>query len=123
MNALGAELKKLLKDTRLMAVSSHDDQLTAMADLALPVASFSEYRGTVVNCDKVLQSFAKAVTRNLDFADIGSLAAQLGSPLQTEAQRFNELRKYIGALKDIEPDNIPAEGLNLNESEAANVKA
>ena len=117
------DLKKLLKDTRIMAVTAHDDQMAEMADLAIPVASFSEYCGSVVNCDNILQSFAKAVTRNNDFADIGAIAAGLGSPLQTEAERFAELGKYIGALKDIKPDSIPAEGLNLNESEATNVKA
>ncbi|EKD40175.1 MAG: hypothetical protein ACD_75C00152G0006, partial [uncultured bacterium] len=103
--------------------TAHDDQMAEMADLAIPVASFSEYCGSVVNCDNILQSFAKAVTRNNDFADIGAIAAGLGSPLQTEAERFAELGKYIGALKDIKPDGIPAEGLNLNESEATNVKA
>jgi NADH-quinone oxidoreductase subunit G len=118
-----SELRKLLKDTRIISVTTHDDQLAAMADLALPVASFGEYGGSVINCDNILQTFAKAITRNNDLADIGAIAERLGSPLQSDAERYAELQKFIGALKDLEPDNIPAEGLKLNESEAANVTA
>ena len=115
------ELRKLLKDTKLIAVSTHDDQLTAMADLVVPVASFGEYSGCIINCDNILQTFAKAITKNNDLPDISAIARNLGSPLQNNAERFAELRKFISVLKDVEPDNIPAEGLKLNDSEAANV--
>lgn len=118
-----SELRKVLKDTRVIAISTHDDPLTAMADLALPVASFTEYGGSVVNCDNILQTFAKAITKNNDLADIGAIAARLGSPLRSNGERFAELQKIIGVLKDVESENIPAEGLKLNESEAANVTA
>lgn len=118
-----SELKKLLKDTRVIAISTHDDPLIAMADLALPVASFTEYGGSVVNCDNILQTFTKAITKNTDLADIGAIAARLGSPLRSNGEQFAELQKLIGVLKDVESENIPAEGLKLNESEAANVTA
>ncbi len=112
-----ADLKKLLKDTRIIAVSTHDDPLTASADLAIPVASFSEYGGTVINCDNIRQSFAKAVTKNIDLADIGAIAARLGSPLRSEQERIAELHKYTVALQDLQSDS------NSNASEAANVKS
>ncbi|KJS00405.1 MAG: hypothetical protein VR65_12955 [Desulfobulbaceae bacterium BRH_c16a] len=118
-----SELGKLLKDTRTIAITTHDDKVTALADWAVPVASFSEYGGSIVNCDNILQTFRKAVTKNNDLADIGTIAAMLGSPLQSNGERYAELRKFISALKGIEPENIPAEGLKLNESEAANVTA
>jgi len=115
------ELKKLLKDTKIVALATHDNQFTAMADMAIPVASYSEYAGCVINCDNILQRFGKAITKNTDLADICEIGVQLGSPLQNDEQRFSELQQFISALKEFRPDNIPAQGLNLNDSEAANV--
>ena len=36
---------------------------------------------------------------------------------------FAELQQTVGALKQYQPTTIPAEGLNLNDSEVANVTA
>ncbi|MCP4338337.1 MAG: 2Fe-2S iron-sulfur cluster binding domain-containing protein [Desulfobulbaceae bacterium] len=116
-----SELKKLLKDTKIVAVATHDNHCTAMADIAIPVASYSEYAGSIINCDNTLQHFGKAITKNEDLGDISEIGARLGSPLQNDEQRFTELQQSISALKEFEPDKIPAKGLNLNESEAANV--
>ncbi len=117
------ELKKLCKDTKVIAIASHDNRLTAMADIALPVATSSEYGGSLINCDHILQTFAAAVTKNHKPLDIGAIAANFGSPLLSQEERFAELRKYISILKDFEADTLPAEGLKLTDSEAANVTA
>lgn len=118
-----SELKNLVKGTKVIIAATHDDRLTAMADIAIPVATSSEYAGTVINSNNVLQTFAGAVTRNHRPADIGEIATKLGSPLQNRAEQFAELRKYLSILKDFEADTVPAEGLKLNDSEAANVTA
>lgn len=117
-----AAIAKLLRDTKVIAVSTHDTPMISTATLTIPVASYSEYAGSVVNCDNILQSFDKAITKNIALGDIAAIAARLGSPLQTVSERFTALQEIISALKDLEPDKIPAEGLNLN-SEAANVTA
>ncbi len=116
-----SDLKKLFKETKTIAVSTHANLCTELADLAIPVASYSEYAGSVINCDNILQHFGKAITKNVDLADISEIAVRLGSPLQSDKERFSELQQFISALKELEPDKIPAEGLNLNDSEAANV--
>ncbi|NOR23339.1 MAG: 2Fe-2S iron-sulfur cluster binding domain-containing protein [Desulforhopalus sp.] len=123
LSSKDSDLKKLLKETKIVALATHDNQCTGMADMAIPVASYSEYTGTVINCDNILQRFGKAITKNEDLADICEIACQLGSPLQSDEQRFSELQQIISALGEFEPDKIPAEGLNLNDSEAANVTA
>ena len=117
------ELTKLIKDTKMVAVATANDQCTALADIAIPVASFSEYAGSIINSDNILQHFAKAITKNEDLADICAIAAQLGSPLQSNDERYLVLQQFISALKEFGPDQIPAEGLNLTKSEAANVTA
>lgn len=118
-----SELKNLFKDTKIITASSHDDPLSAMADIAIPVATSSEYAGSIINCNNILQTFAAAVSRNHKPADIGEIAAKLGSPLQNRSEQFAELRKYLSVLKDFEADTVPAEGLKLNDSEADDVKA
>jgi NADH-quinone oxidoreductase subunit G len=114
-------LKKLLQGKKVIAVSSHDNTCTAMADLAIPVAPYSEYAGMVINCDNILQKFGKAITKNIDLDDICTIAFRLGGPLASSEERYAALQQGITALKDLEPDKIPAEGLNLNDSEADNV--
>ncbi len=118
-----SELKKLLKETRIIAVAVHDNQCTGMANIAIPVASYSEYAGSVINCDNILQHFGKAITKNEDLSDISEICVKLGSPLESDEQRVAELQQSISTLKEFEPDKVPAEGLNLNDSEAANVTA
>ena len=115
-------LGKLLTDTKLIAVSAHESFATSLAFLAIPVASYSEYSGTIINCDNILQHFNKAVTKNSEPADIASIASRLGSPLAS-GQIFAELQQIIKPLGAYSSDTIPAQGLNLNNSEAANVTA
>jgi len=115
------ELKKLLQGIRVVAVTSHDNPCAALADLVVPVASYSEYAGCVVNCDGILQKFDKALTKNNDLAEISSVAVRFGSPLTSPTERYAAVRESIDALKDLSPDQIPAQGLKLNDSEAANV--
>lgn len=117
------ELTTLCQDTKMVAITSADNQCTALADMAIPVASFTEYAGTIINCDHILQHFAKAITKNNDLADISTIAVRLGSPLASDAERFTLLQQSISALKDYAPELIPAAGLNLKKSEAANVTA
>ncbi len=116
------EMTKLLNTKKIIAVSSHDNLSTQLATLAIPVASYSEYAGTIINCDNILQHFGKAITKNNELADVTSIAGKLGSPL-TSQELFAELQQIIEQLGELTPDTIPAEGLNLNDSEAANVTA
>ena len=117
------ELSSLCKDTKVVAITSVDNSSTARADMAIPVASFSEYAGSIVNCDHILQHFAKAISKNEDLLDISTIAVRLGSPLASDGERWNLLQQNISALKEYAPELIPAEGLNLKKSEAANVTA
>ncbi len=117
------ELAKLLKNTKVVTLGTTDNQCAALADMVIPVASFSEYAGSIINCDNILQRFPKAITKNEDLADISAIAVRLGSPLRNDDERYAVLQQYISALKEFSYDQIPAEGLNLKKSEAANVTA
>ncbi|MFT5699366.1 MAG: NADH-quinone oxidoreductase subunit G [Desulforhopalus sp.] len=117
------ELAALLQDKKTIVCTSHNSDYIADANLTIPVSSYSEYEGCVINCDGILQKFQKAVTKNNELPTICQIAAEFGGPLTTPAAIFGELQLAIGALKQYQPATIPAEGLNLNDSEAANVTA
>ncbi len=116
-------LKNLFKDKRVINVASHDTAFTQMANLVLPAASYSEYSGSIINCDNILQTFAKALTRNNAPLEISRIAALLGGRLESLEEQFDALKKVIPLLNDFRPDNVPATGLKLTDSEADNVPA
>jgi NADH-quinone oxidoreductase subunit G len=87
--------------------------------MTIPVSSYSEYSGSIINCDGILQSFSAAVVKKTKQPGIGEVAAKLGGPVQTSAEAFAELVQKVEALKDVQLAGIPAQGLNLNASEAA----
>ena len=113
----------LIKDKKTIVCATHESQYIADANLTIPVSSYSENEGCVVNCDSILQKFDKAVIKNHELPNICQIAAEFGSPLTSSAEIYAELQQVIGVLKQYQPATIPAEGLNLNDSEAANVTA
>ncbi len=116
-------LKKLLTDTRIIAIATHDNAFTQMANLVLPTASYSECNGTIVNCDNILQHYSKAVTKNDDLPEMCEISELLGGDVKNSEERFSELQHCIAALSNFELDTIPVAGLKLTDSEAANVPA
>ena len=117
------EIKELTKATKTIVCASHMRDYIHDANIIIPIASYSEYEGCIVNCDNILQKFSKAVTKNNEQSTICQLALEFGSPLSTPAEIFAELQQVAPQLKQYKPATIPAEGLNLNDSEAANVTA
>lgn len=117
------ELAQLLKGKKIIAAVSHDSAVSALAEIAVPVASFSEYDGTVINCDSVLQVFQQAVRKNTPPMDIGALVAALGEVTVSRSELFAKLATSLPPLKGHTADTVPAQGLKLNDSEAAHVSA
>jgi NADH-quinone oxidoreductase subunit G len=106
-------LKNLFTDKQVIAVTSHDTSLSHMASLVLPVASYSEYSGTIINCDNILQTFDKAITKNSEPVQMDQIAVLLGGTLKSDEERYDALKKASPLLSDFTPDNIPASGLKL----------
>lgn len=118
-----SEFKALVESKKLLTISSHDNAMTTASLVALPVLSYSEYDGTIVNEDGVLQTFRKAVRKNEEAVDILEVTRMLGGAVRDKEQAWPGMRTTVNVLADIQSDQIPAEGLQLPESEEAHVSA
>ncbi len=115
----GSEFRQKLEKMKVIAVSTHNNTLTQNAAIAIPVASYSESSGSVINKDGILQHFGRAVQKNTPLADMTQIAGMLGSPIVTESDIASEMKKVLPSLTEV----IPEGGLKLTESEAAHVPA
>jgi len=107
------KLAKALRDTKKLVLSSHRLQSVEEADVALPIASYSEYAGSVVNCDGFLQSFGQAVCKNVAQPDAAQMVHKLGGPLGSREEILTALKKVGGPLLAVDFNRVPAEGLKL----------
>ena len=117
------KLKTLLASTERIAVCSHDCEVFRNSAVILPAASYSEYGGTIVNEQNIIQKFAKAVFKNKDPKDILEITRLLGGAITDANRAWRGIRQSVEALAGVDPEQIPAEGLNLAASEAENVSA
>ncbi len=115
------ELRPLLDSKECIAVCSHARKLFEKAAIIIPTASYSEYGGTIVNGDGVLQLFRKAVTKNDDPHDILEITRLLGGAIVDAARAWPGIRQSVAVLSAVQPEQIPAEGLKLQSSEEPHV--
>jgi len=106
-------LKKLFKGKRIIGITSRNTDFFQMADLLIPIASFTEYSGSIINCDNILQTFNSAISKNDAPVDMSEVAALFDGPLKNNRDRYDELKKIVVSLNNFDPDTIPATGLKL----------
>ena len=119
VNDTGNEIHQAIKKLRVIAISTHDNELTKNAAIAIPVASYSESSGNVISTDGILQHFDQAIMKNNPLISMVEIARALGSIDANEIDIMSEMKKVIPSLSMA----IPAEGLKLTENEAAHVPA
>jgi NADH-quinone oxidoreductase subunit G len=117
------ELREMVGSRRIIAISSHTNVLTEKSMVALPVASYSEYDGSIVNEKYVLQAFTRAVQKNEERIDILEVTRMLGGAIRDKGQAWPGIKTTVPELAEVQPDQIPAEGLQLTVSEEAHVSA
>ena len=107
------KLNKCLSDTATIFLSAHLTPMVEKSDIALPIASYTEYAGTIVNCDGVVQTFAVAVSKNNPVADVISTLQMLGGTLGSREEILAAIHKSSGPLATVDFNQVPAEGLKL----------
>ena len=100
---------------------SHDLPVHRSSSIIVPTASYSEYGGVIVNEDGVLQRFRKAVCKNDNRPDIVEITRLLGGAITTWIRSWPGIRQSVPLLSDVQPEEIPAEGLKLADSEDSHV--
>jgi len=117
------ELAGLIRNVDSIAVCSHQLEVFKTAAITLPIASYTEYGGTIVNEDYVLQAFAKAVSKNEARTDMLEVTRLLGGAVIDASHAWPGITHSVDCLADLDPAAIPAEGLKLQIGEDANVGA
>ena len=113
----------VLKNKKIVSVSSQKNQTSEMAAIVIPCASYSEYSGSVINCENTLQFFKQAVSKNSAPQDIVQITSLLGGNINSAEQAWIELKKNVPALATIDLSDIPEEGIQLNTKEGSDVSA
>jgi len=117
------DLHEALDTTDQVSVCSHALPALSRATVILPCASYSEYGGSIVNKNGVLQRFFRAVRRDADPRDIIEITRLLGGAISEGARAWPGLRQSVPALSQIRPEQIPDEGVTLNSYEETHVDA
>jgi len=118
-----AELGQLLATVKLVMVTSSQTECVAKAAVAVPVASYSEDSGSIVNGEGRLQRYEVAVVKNQPACDLLRIVHLLGGEVTNNQEARVGLQAAVAVLKNIDLEQVPAEGIALTESEVAHVAA
>jgi len=118
-----AEIEKLHGEMKFVAVGSYVDGFTEKASITLPVASYSEDTGTIINSDTILQRYEVAVIKNNPILDLIHVVNLLGGEIKDCKEAWADLAAHIVPLSNIDLEHIPSEGLALTDNEVSNVAA
>jgi NADH-quinone oxidoreductase subunit G len=113
----------LFEKTQLVLIGSYENECSARAAISLPVASYSEDNGMLINCDGILQEFRAAVNKNSQAPSLVEVVHLLGGPLSTREEVLADLTANVAALGGVDLKHIPAEGTALTANEVSNVAA
>lgn len=112
-----------LGKTTLAFVGSYTGGCADAAGLVLPVASYSEDTGSIVNVDGILQRYERAVVKNEPLPGMLEIIARLGGG-HADAQAVRQvLGEKVDAFRTVDLQHLPARGLALSVSEVDNVAA
>jgi NADH-quinone oxidoreductase subunit G len=117
------ECNKMLETSKLICVDSYINSCTSKAGLVLPVASYSEDSGSIINCDGRLQQYDVAVVKNEPTPDLIHIVHLLGGEIKNCHEVRVRLSAAISGLKSIDLEHVPVGGIALTENEVANVAA
>ena len=120
---INEDINSLLKQADCVSVCSHDLPLFQASSIIIPTASYSEYDGVVINEDFILQRFNKAVVKIQGAPDVVEITRLLGGAITDWTRSWPGIRQSVPLLSDVQPDEIPEEGLKIGDSEVSNDSA
>jgi len=118
-----AEIEQLQEKMKIAVVGSYVDGFSEKASIALPVASYSEDCGTIINCSNIMQRYEAAVVKNTPALDLIHVVNLLGGEIKNCKEAWADLAVCNAALANIDLEHIPSEGIALTDNEVSNVAA
>lgn len=118
-----AEIASLLEKVQVVYVGAYAPPCTSKAAVMLPVASYSEDCGSLINIDQRLQQYNVAVVKNTPVVNLIQVVQQLGGSVNDVHDARVGLVKSVAALNGLDLEKVPGEGIALTDSEVANVAA
>lgn len=112
-------LKALSSLDFLVLQDAHSSDLSSIADVVLPSATFAEKDGTFTNISGIVQKINKAVPSpgdaKTDLEIIGSVAKSLGKPFESiEPEKvMEEIAKNIKEYKNVSYDKLGETGIKI----------
>ena len=117
------DLAQLPATAHLVSLASSLTACVARSAVALPVASYSEDAGSLVNCDGRLQRYEAAVLKNQPLKSLIEVTRLLGGSVRNIQEARAGLQTAVAVLNDVDLERIPADGIALTASEVAHVAA
>ncbi len=118
-----SDMNSLQEKIKIVYISSYSDAMSSKASIVLPVASYSEDKGSIINSDNVLQQYDVAVRKNNPIHNLIHVVNLLGGDIKNCEEAWADLTANIAALKNVDLEHLPNEGLVLTENEVSNVAA
>ncbi len=103
-------------------IGSYAAGCSEAAGLVLPVASYSEDTGSIINVDGILQRYEAAVVKNEPLPTMLQVIARLGGAY-ADAGAVRSALGEVAAFKGVDLHHVPAQGLALTVNEVDNVIA
>ena len=118
-----AALAIIQEKIKIVYIGSYQNRFSEKASIILPVASYSEDTGTLINADNILQRYETAVIKNAQVSDLIHVVNLLGGEIKNHEEALTDLSATIAALNNIDLKHIPSEGIALTGKEVSNVAA
>lgn len=99
-----------------IAFATHKCGCHDLYDVSLPIASWSEIEGSLVNFQHRLQISRKAVEKNAPSPELTALCAMLGGGPEALSDLRERLSALTPLLAGVAWENLPNEGITLGEA-------
>jgi len=118
-----SELTQLQEKLKLVLIGSYANGFSEKASLIMPVASYSEDTGSIINGENILQRYEAAVIKNQPAFDLIHVIHLLGGEIKNGKEAWADLAANFTVLSNIELEHISSQGSALTDNEVSNVAA
>ena len=110
-----SEYSEILKEKKLYLFTSHKSLFDLHASTIVPIASYSESMGTMINCDNRLQKLEQSIIKKKQVHNLRSLLAQISFESSDDDKLWLRLSEEYSIFAGISLASISSQGLVLKQ--------